>query len=125
MIIRDELDQVEAALAIKNLDLSKPHEIKISEYKSSKSLDQLRLYWKWVGIIAGEYGYHKDDMSEYLKEALIEPRFVDVRGKTKSVRPSISSMKIDEMAKFIDKVSIWAGQQGLNLPHPEDLHNEQ
>lgn len=124
MIVHDQYSQVKAIMLIRNLDLDKKHEVKISEYKPSKTLEQLNLYWKWMTILGDEFGYSKDEMSEFLKEELIQPTFVKIKGKIRSVRPSLSKMKINEMSELMDRVLTWAGSQGLSLPHPEDQHNE-
>lgn len=123
MIIHDQLSQVKAMQEIKDLDLSQKWEVKIDKYRENKTTQQLALYWKWVVIIGNEFGYHKDEMSEYLKEELIPPTFVKVGSKARAVRPSIATMKINQMSEFMDRVSTWAGSHGIRLPHPEDLHD--
>jgi len=123
MILNEPSDIVSVVEQLKALDFSKKWEVKTKEYKSSKTLEQLRLYWKWVRIIGQEFGYHENEMSEYLKEELIKPKFIEVKGKIRSVRPSISAMQVNEMSEYMTSVSRWAGGHGISLPHPEDMHD--
>lgn len=124
-IIQDELSMKDCMRNVFALWWEMPEvkwEVLFRVYKDSKTLRQLRLYWKWVKVIGDEFGEHKTDMSEYLKSALLEPRIIEIKGNIQEVRPSIANMKIDEMSEYLTSVSRWAGSHNIRLPHPEDLH---
>lgn len=119
-IHNDKQKQVPIA-AIMATKIDRPYVVTIEQKKAKKTNEQNALYWMWITIIGDEFGNFKKDQSEWLKEELLEPKIVTVNGKSKEVYSSIADMSVPELSEYLNKVSTWAGSQGINLPHPEDL----
>ena len=52
---------------IQGLDFDPLHEITIKPAKKERSISQNALYWKWLTILANEYGDSKEDRHFYYK----------------------------------------------------------
>lgn len=121
-IVRDDYMRSRVADLISKLDLSKAWQITVEPHRARRSLNQNNLYWKWVGIIAADTGNSHDDVHEALKHEFLPPRFMEMGGKTREVRPSTTTLKIEEMSAFMNHVQAWAGTTlGIILPVPDDL----
>ncbi|MBT8449087.1 MAG: recombination protein NinB [Gammaproteobacteria bacterium] len=67
--LRSQLDVNRAIECVQNATVSadKPLEVVIRPYKRKRSLEQNKLYWKWLGIIAEETGNDSDSLHFKLK----------------------------------------------------------
>lgn len=124
-IIHNEASKEHAKADIEALTPDKRWVMSIEAEKNSKTLAQLRLYWKWVVIIGNEIGNHKDDQDFELRWMHLPPLFREVNGICIEYRKTISQLKVPEMSDLITKVSYWAASEGIILPHPEDLQRNQ
>lgn len=121
-IVRDEYMRSRVADLIAKLDLSRPWQVTVEPHRARRSLNQNALYHKWVGIIAADTGNSHDDAHEFLKGEFLEPRTVEIGRRLRQVRPSTTTLKIDEMSAYMNQVQAWAGSTlGIILPTPEDL----
>ena len=124
-IVRDEYMRSRVADLIASLDLSKSWLIRVEPHRARRSLNQNALYHKWVGIIAFDTGNSHDAVHEFLKGEFLPPRTVEIGGRSREVRPSTTTLKIDEMSAFMNQVQAWAGSTlGIILPVPDDLGRE-
>jgi len=52
-----------------------PYEVIVRPYKKSKTVEQLGYYWGVIiPMFCAEFGHHKDDADQFLKEELLEPK---------------------------------------------------
>lgn len=101
--------------------LEGPVEVKIGEYKLTRSEQQNRYYWgKIVKMISEELGYGKDEVhsllgSMFLKDH-IEVKEGDVM-KRYTVIKSTTSLDTEEMSSYIEQCKRWASKEiGLYIP---------
>ena len=121
-IVRDEYMRERVADLIRQLSLDKAWQVTVEPHRARRSINQNALYHKWCGIIAAHTGHSHDEIHEYLKAEFLPPRTVEIGGKQRQVRPSTTTLKIDEMSAYMTQVQAWAGTTlGLILPVPEDL----
>ena|SRR3990167_4325161 len=121
IILRDDVVRGYVLDLIGKLNLEKPWAVTVEPYKKKRSLNQLGLYWKWVGIVANETGNDADDLHEFFKSKFLIPRPVEIGGEVINVR---STTKLDTaaMKEFMDRVYAFAGSElGIMLPVPEDM----
>ena len=126
VIVRTPETRQKVLARIARLSLESPVSITIEPYKRSRSLEQNALYHLWVGIVAKETGNDHDDIHEHCRQSFLPPRIVEVNGEIRETRRSTASLKVDEMAEYMDKVYAWAtGELGIKLPLPEDRYTPQ
>lgn len=68
VILKGQLQRERAHQLVDETPLDPLHEISVSEYTSTRSLQQNALYWKWNTVIAQEQGETKDDIHLFHKE---------------------------------------------------------
>lgn len=124
MVIRDEVQRERALFLLQNLDITKPKVIEWSDYRKPRSISQNKLYHKWVDILGDHFGYEKEEMKEELMIAFLpaEGRVVK-NGLDGSEREFLTTTKLktDSMSAYLDAIDRFAIQNGVNLPHPQDL----
>ena len=96
--------------------------VTIKKGKPSRSLQQNRLYHKWVGIIGRELGYDHDVMHHILASMFLPPVHTEFGGRVHESRRSTTSLKVGEMVEYMDHVSRFAAERGIHLPIPEEMH---
>ena len=101
-------------------DGEKPLRMQLTEPKASRSLDQNRLYWKWIAIIADSIGEDNDTVHDVLRLKFLTVRLSKIDNR--AVASSTTKLNTKEMSEYMEKVKVWA-QTFLNvtLPLPEDL----
>ena len=107
---------------IKGLDFDKKWKVSITQYKSTRSLEQNALYWKWVGIIGDELGYTQDELHEVLAENYLEPIFFEFEGETRKRRKSTTKLNVSEFTEYLKHIEIFAAELNIILPKPEDQY---
>lgn len=78
---------------------------RIEQEVTTRSLNQNRLYWKFLGIIEIETGQNADDMHEYFRRKLLPPKFIKVNGEEIKIPRSTTELKKHEFAEYMEKIS--------------------
>lgn len=92
--------------------------VSIGELKRSNQANAL--YWKWVGIIAKEIGYHPDELHESFKREFIGvDQGIDLFGNIYLRPKSSASLKKKEFSEYMNKVAAFAESQNIKLPQPD------
>ena len=113
-IVRGAETRARCASFISALDPEKgPWQVTVEIHKAKRSLDQNRLYHRWVGIIAKETG-------NTLRDELLAPVFTKVFGKTHEGRQSTTELSVAQFKDFLDQLQAWAGSEGVYLPSPDE-----
>ena len=124
------------------------HQVQISEYKKDRSLAQNSLYWKWLTILAAEYGDSKDERHTYYKgkylvsiyerddedyAAMIAAiRLVKKQGmgseyqsiKNKVITlTSTTDASVKQMSEYLDNIELHAASIGVGFVQ-DDLYAE-
>lgn len=148
-VIRTEADRNRAVEIVSRLNLDKPQEIEVREWKKNRSVAQNSLLWKWLTVIAAELGESKDEVHERYKEKLLVPilrrddpdfaaMIVSVNAvhasgmkdeamalKREIVRlTSTTQMNVHQFTEYLNDIELDARNLGIILPHPEDLYND-
>jgi len=106
-------------------DQSKTWQVVVSEYKGSKTQEQLGYYYaawipaiqKWLEESRGIY-VSQDDLDGYLKDEYLGKKTVVIGDKTKEIAPSIARLNVKEMQGYMDRVDRHCAERGLVLPPP-------
>ena len=89
----------------------------VQKAKESRSLEQNALYWKWIGIISEDLGYYPEEMHEAFIEQFA-PVYTarDLNGKPKQKRTRTSNMSVEQMGKYLDRISHFCAEHSIRLP---------
>ena len=107
---------------IRALSMDKVWIIEIKRHTKNRSLSQLGLYWKWIGIIADETGNDKDGLHDIFKAKYLDPDMV-MLGNVQHAVYTTTKLPVDVMSAYMSKVQAFAGSElGILLPIPEEQH---
>lgn len=90
------------------------------ESKNNRSVQQNRLWWLLMGIIAEELGYSKNEIHDICKYKFCKRTLVDEKtGETFEYLKSTSKLTKEEFGTLIDSLTEWVGTNfGIRLPQP-------
>lgn len=146
LIINSNEIKSRALYIINNLDIDKPKEVLIHEYKADRSASQNSLMWKWLTIIGSELGESKDDVHERYKGKFLvhiyERDDIEYAETISSLRKlylqdkavgadlfkkvvkltSTTRANVKQMTEYLNDIELDARSLNINLPHPEDQY---
>jgi hypothetical protein len=101
-------------------NFERPIKVQVTEPKSTRSLSQNSLYWKWIGIISDAIGDDNDTVHDALRLKFLEVKLSKIDNR--AIASSTTKLNTKEMSDYLNKIEAWA-QQFLNitLPTPDDL----
>jgi hypothetical protein len=101
---------------------SKDKRIKIEQEKKKRSIDQNSLYWLWVACVSQETGNSTQLLHETFKEMFLPFQTVNIFCKEKREYTSTTELDTAQFKKYLDNIQLFASENGIMLPNPEDLH---
>ena len=90
--------------------------IKVEPYRQSRSIQQNKLYWSWVNIIADSLGYDPEELHVSLRG-----RFLTDRSKSIPIIRSTTMLDTLAFTKYLNSIERLAGELGIVLPQPEEI----
>ena len=100
-------------------------EINIKPHKSSRSLSQNNLYWKWLDLIrlhiADSTGkiFSAEELAEWFKGKFLPARIIELDGEAIPYRRTTTKLNTADMAAYLDSIDRYCVQSlGLYLPQP-------
>ena len=110
---KDNLDGLVRSL--KDLDKSNLWTVKITPYKSTRSLDQNDYYWRLVTELADYFGLKsKDEMHEVLSYKLLSEEKQIKNLKVMTIN-STTKLNVKEFNEYLEKVKDFARGYGFKL----------
>lgn len=96
--------------------------ITIEKLKSTRSIRQNALWWLYIGIIAKEIGYTKDELHEICKFKFLKREKVNEKtGEVFEYSGSTTKLSKTEFGELVDSIIRWASESfGIVLPSPGD-----
>lgn len=138
-ILRTNEDAEALANSILGAQITKPLVVSIEIYKKKRSLAQNALAWLWNDVIRKwlyEAGvgfknargetirpYTSEEIHEWHKQLFAQARVIEVNGKAATVHRS-RDMRTMEFSQFLNDIDAYWAEQGLMLPHPDQLYDE-
>lgn len=116
------------ACLVHGLNTSREWEVIIKPYQKKRSDRQNGLYWIWIGIIADDLGYEKDDLHDILRERFLPVRREVILGIERKRLTSTSSRDFTTqmMAEYMANIERFAAQEfGILLPRSDDDYHRQ
>jgi len=106
MIIDTQTSKDTACKKIQALD--GVYDLQVKLYKHDRSLDQNRLYWKWLKEIVDFTGeYSPDYMNEYFKDEFLGKEVMRFKQKVVEKQISTTDLNTKDMGEYLDKIEIW------------------
>ena len=119
-ILRNDgnLDRIKRGLYLylEGLDLTKPQQVTISDYKENKTAEQRKTFHLLCKLFGDETGYSLNEIKELVKGELLETTVVTIAGREREVTRSTESLKRDEYSRLIDETYRLASEAGIVLP---------
>jgi len=110
---KDNLDGLVRSL--KDLDKANLWTVKITPYKSTRSLDQNDYYWRLVTELADYFGLKsKDEMHEVLSYKLLSEEKQIKNLKVMTIN-STTKLNVKEFNEYLEKVKEFARGYGFKL----------
>ncbi len=110
---KDNLDGLVRSL--KDLDKANLWTVKITPYKSTRSLDQNDYYWRLVTELADYFGLKsKDEMHEVLSYKLLSEEKQIKNLKVMTIN-STTKLNVKEFNEYLEKVKDFARGYGFKL----------
>lgn len=95
--------------------------VKIERVQTPRTLSQNRILWLWLTCIEHETGTDRRDIHDLLCTLYLR-RDVETAGRIYTVTGGTSSLTVEGMTDFLNKVQAWAATElGITLPTPADL----
>lgn len=94
-------------------------EIVVQKKRMVRSIQQNRLWWLYVTIIAESLGYEKDEMHDILKfKFLKRERLIEKTGEIIPYLESTTRLSRSEFSEVVESVIRWAAEMDIVLPEP-------
>lgn len=120
-ILIDEQRRQNALDYIKAIDISKPIEVFIREYKKRRSISQNNLYWMWLPILGDHFGETKEEMHETIAAHFLGVTERITRHGHKIVKPiSTTTLSTKEFTLYLEKIEALAHRENIKLLMPDD-----
>ncbi len=100
-------------------DDKKTHkQVQISTYSNSRSVQMNRYFHVLRDLAADEWGWDKDDMSDFLKKKFLGTHIVERNGELLEIINRSSKLDVMAFGKFIDQVQAFLLGEGMAIPAP-------
>ena len=123
--LRTENDKPGIIAFIERLPEGRKYDISVTRHRVQRCLPQNRAYWLWLTCIADETGNDKDYLHRFFGEKFLPVKERVVFGEV--IREPISTKKLDtaQFTQYLEKIRVFAAEEGIVLPNPGDLCWEQ
>lgn len=88
---------------------------------SKRSLNQNKLYWLWLDIIAEDTGHTPDELHTIYKGLFSPKKIIKVGKRVFNIPKGTSELSKGEMVEYMLNVEAEAGSLGIILPSPNDI----
>ena len=93
--------------------------IVIDDDRDTRSSQQNRFYWMYLGLVESETGNNADDLHEYFKRKFLPPRFVKVLGKEIKLPATTTKLGKLDFTNYLDKI---CSESGVAIPSTDDFN---
>lgn len=119
--IYTEADKSAVCDYINKLQADKQYSVSIRKETSKRTLPQNRLYRLWLACIAAETGNDADLLHEFFKRKFLGVYSRIIYGDEIETTPTTTALNTEEFTNYLDKIQVFASNEGIILPNPEDL----
>jgi len=99
---------------------SEDKRVYVKEHKEKRTISQNSFYWLWLQAISRETGNETDDLHDFFAKKFLPMDEVKIFNKMIYKRCSTTTLTTDTFTQYLNKIQVFAAQQGITLPNPED-----
>ena len=119
--IHDERSKAIARTKLDHLPTDGSAYVEFGSTEETRSQEQNRLMWKWLGFFGEDAGYTKQQAHDVFCREINGTELVkDLHGVEREVIKGTRNMSVKEMAGFLQQVEFICTQIGCYLPIPDD-----
>jgi len=138
-ILRTQADAEALGNSILGATITNPLRVTVEVHKKNRSLAQNRLNWRWCGEIRkwlftagigfknarGETirPYTAKEIHDWNKQLFAPTSVVEIN-KVTVLAVDTRTMLVEDFSKYLSDLDQYWADQGLVLPHPDDIYNE-
>ena len=100
-------------------------------YKSSRTLAQNALYWKWLSEIQKHIFLHQgqtyssDDIHEYMKKRFLPKVVTEIMGEVIKKQISTTKLNVGKFSDYLGMIDYYCNEElQLTLTHPDDVYHK-
>jgi len=95
------------------------YRLEIKEMKSTRSDQQNRYYWFYLGLIAKESGYSTEELHALFKGAFLTKEIKEVFGKQVRITKSTTELSVGGFCEYLADISL---ETGVMLPDTTEFY---
>lgn len=101
--------------------------VSVKKYARPRSNNQNRLYWSWLRVLAAESesGHTEEEFHAYFKMRFLALKECEVFGQQFVTPVSTTGLNTAEMTEYLNKVHLFAAENGVSLPYPGDQYYDE
>jgi hypothetical protein len=96
------------------LAVNEGKQIRLQIVKPTRSGQQNRYYWLYLGVIERETGENSDDLHEFFKRKFLPPVFKTIRGEEIRLPASTTDLSKSDFTEYLDRICALT-----NVPLPD------
>jgi len=106
---------------LEKLNLSKKYSVEITLKRETRTLSQNRLYWLYLACLEYETGNEKESLHDHFRKKWLKKKEGEFQGEKIIMTYSTTELNTKQFADYIDKIVLFAAEEGIILPDPNDL----
>ena len=92
--------------------------LSLKVYKRGRTINQNSLYWVYLNVLEQETGDSANNLHEFLKRKLLNPRFVKVMGEDIKLPATTTNLDTTGFSEYMERIEQLTG---IPIPTPEYL----
>lgn len=125
LTIYNNQDKEEALKKIASIDIKSKYIIDFKKYRKRRTISQNRLMWMWYRCIEDNLGQDSDELHYILRLKFLPYKTIKVNKEPCKIPISTTKLDTKQFTDYLEKIYIWASQEGIILLRPEDRGWEQ
>jgi hypothetical protein len=106
---------------LEKLNLSKKYSVEITLKREVRTLSQNRLYWLYLACLEQETGNDKEALHYFFKRKWLRRNTTELQNEQIISVYSTKELNTVQFKQYIDKIVLFAAEEGIILPDPNDL----
>ena len=111
---------------IASRDPEKTWSVEVAEFKRNRKKAQNAYLWaavyptiqQAIRDSRGEF-YSTEEIHEWFRDKFLPNRVVTIKGESKAIRPSTTSLSPGEFWDYVDQIICFCAESGIVIPEPE------
>lgn len=106
---------------LEKLNLNKKYSVEITLKRETRTLSQNRLYWLYLACLEQETGNDKEALHDYFKRKWLRKNTTELQNEQIISVYSTKELNTVQFKAYIDRIVLFAAEEGIILPDPNDL----